>query len=220
VQVLANKEAIHQLEKDYPALDDVLKALLRNYPGIYHFETQINEFEIARYLENSWDYVEHILHQLDKLQYIAYHEKSNQPQLVFLHDRIPETLLQFNTKLLYELKKRHESRVLFMISLCQNHTRCRSKYLINYFDEILDHDCGLCDLCVLKNKKSQVEKFEQHKTVILQTIKKQGSCLIDTLLANLKHDDKEALLQTVRILLDEQILQLDKNGRLIRYEEN
>lgn len=217
VEVTASREAVHLLERDLPALDEMLKFLLRTYPGIMQFDTTIDEFTLARSMEVGHDYIIHQLRELSYHGFIAYQERSNQPQITLLHDRVPEDLLQLNVGLLKELKKRYEQRVLFMISYCQNNQRCRKRYLLSYFEEFKDEDCGTCDRCILKNKKNQLQKFEHYKTVILQSLKKEGFLAPEEFAKRFPAHEREPLMKTARILLDEQYLMLNKQGHFIRY---
>lgn len=217
VEVTASREAVHLLERDLPALDEMLKLLLRTYPGIMQFETTIDEFTLARSMEVGHDYIIHQLRELSYHGFIAYQERSNQPQITLLHDRVPEDLLQLNVGLLKELKKRYEQRVLFMISYCQNNQRCRTRYLLSYFEEFKDGDCGTCDRCILKNKKNKLQKFEHYKTVILQSLKKEGFLAPEEFAKRFPAHEREPLMKTARILLDEQYLMLNKQGHFIRY---
>lgn len=220
VLVTANKGAIHQLEKELPDLDEVLKIVLRTYPGIMQIETAINEFNMAQTIGVGQDYIVEMLQKLHLHGYISYTERNSQPELVMLQERMPEKLLPLNTALLKELKSRYEKRVLFMLSYCQNSSRCRSRYLLSYFEEYKEEDCGKCDRCLMKNKKNQIQKFDQYKTVILQAIHKNGSINPEEFANSFPLHEREPIMKTVRILMDEQILLLNTNGCLIRYAQN
>lgn len=214
VMVTSTREEMNDLERSQPTLDEVLKQLLRTYSGIHLHATAINEFEIARRMEVGRDYVIHILQQLNAQGYIEYDEQSDQPKIFFLANRISSSQLSLNTSLIAQLKGWYEKRVLYMISLASNTKRCRSRYLIAYFEEHLEEDCGICDICLKKKKKSFSERFEQMKKTILHALETTGTVNMDQLQSAFNTNDREILVQCLRLMQDEKLILMNPKGEI------
>lgn len=216
VQVLASKEDINNLSRTYPKMDEVLQQLLRSYQGILAFPVVINEFNLAKKMEVSHDYVKHILKGLHQHELIRYVEQDARPQLIFLQPRLNTAFLYIDKLLLEKLKSEHNKRIEYMISIARNRSRCRMRFLIAYFEEQLETDCGICDLCLENKKKSFSEKFDDCKSTILQHLEVEGFIHIEDFCSPLNPHQREAMIQTIRLLMDEGILTMDSKGDIIK----
>ena len=150
-----SKEYIYQFEKEQPALDPMIKTLLRTYEGIFDNEVNISERTLARLLRLE---VADVLSQLNSLafyQLVHYIPKKDSPQVFFPYNRIPADQLSINQKAYGERKQRHLHRVKAMISYANGNT-CRSKAMQHYFGEKEASECGTCDYCLAKKRQESI----------------------------------------------------------------
>lgn len=212
VRVMANKPLLEEMERHHPALDEVLKQLLRMYGGILNHYIPVREWAIAQKIGIARDYVDSILHELHRHGMIDYLPASDKPQLFFLHDRVNARDLHINMQAIQIQKDRYTERVRFMIDSTANRTTCRARKLVQYFGEELPRDCGRCDVCVAKAKKKQPMAFEELKHTILHEIALKGTLHIPSFSKQYNTADQDTVMRTIRFLLDDGLLVLDANG--------
>ena len=167
VQLIAGRDYLDELEKNQPELDEVLKSLLRMYGGLWNRFVAISEFNIAKKLNVSYDYVQYQLKRLHHLQILEYIPCPDLPQILFLHDRVRSQFLHLDRVLLERLKKMYTHRVLSMIQYASMSQGCRSQELLKYFGQMPEKPCGICDLCISRKKGQTEFSFEAIKAMQL-----------------------------------------------------
>jgi ATP-dependent DNA helicase RecQ len=217
ISVTCSKQDIENLEKLHPELDEVIKHVLRLYSGIWYNYMPIREMQIAQSARVSKDYVQLILRKLSALSIIDYIEANDNPQLFYLHERLPKNQLNLDMELIQTLKKRYEERVVFMISFAAEQTDCRATKLISYFKEEISGSCGECDYCLSNRRqiKSQVD-FESIRNNIMQEMELSGSINIDLFCKQHSTLMQEQVLKIIRFMLDERQVELNGVGDLIK----
>jgi ATP-dependent DNA helicase RecQ len=214
VHVMANKSMLEELEKTHPALDEILKHLLRMYGGILNHYLPISEFQIAQKIGVGKDYIIHILSQLHHHGIIDYAASNGQPQISFLHDRVDTNYLQIDVALMNRLKLRYKERVEFMLSYVTNDFVCRSTKLVDFFGEQQFIDCQKCDVCLKRKINLTEEEFTKIKNVILHEINRDVAINIKKIIHQFSTIKQELVMIVIRYLLDEKIVMLNKIGDL------
>jgi len=212
VHVMANRSLLDDLEQHHPALDEVLKQLLRMYGGLLNHYIPIQEWAVAQKIGIAKDYVTDMLEQLHHHGIIDYIPATDKPQLFFLHQRVAARDLQIDLQTILRQKKQYTERVRFMISSTADRSQCRARKLVQYFGEELGTDCGCCDNCIGKAKKKHTADFESLKNTILHEIALKGTLNIDSFCRQHNSTVREELMRTLRYLLDDGVLCLDSNG--------
>lgn len=216
LSVIASKEELFQLEKNAPALDEVLKQILRLYGGLWQHFVPIREFDIAQHIGVGKDYVIHILHQLKALQIIDYKPAKEKPQLVWLLNRVPLSLWMINKQQIQSLKTRYTERVEAMLAFAENTELCRMKQLVAYFGESKARACGICDNCL--KKKTMHLTFEQYTSLtntILHEISLATDCTIEKLVKQFSSVQQENVQKIIRFLMEENKIAITNNHVLI-----
>ncbi|HEX9510779.1 MAG TPA: ATP-dependent DNA helicase RecQ [Puia sp.] len=147
VRFLTDKPALYDFEKDHPALEPVIDALLRTYEGIFDQPVPIREKQLAYITRKDMRQITDELSRLQAFNIIDYTPQKTTPQLYFIHDRARAEDLYIDP-ISYRLRKeRYATRIRTMIRYLQLKGECRSRFLANYFGDRQATDCGICDNC-------------------------------------------------------------------------
>lgn len=154
VQVVATRDYIEQLENDKPALEPIIKLLLRTYEGILDYPVSIREKSLAHFLQTDEANVVSLLKQLTVYQAIEYQPLKDTPQLYLMYNRVVAEHVQIDQQL-YALRKQHyTNQVEAMVAYAANNNTCRSSIIRKYFGDDAKEECGICDYCLSKKQKS------------------------------------------------------------------
>ncbi|MBK7762552.1 MAG: RecQ family ATP-dependent DNA helicase [Bacteroidetes bacterium] len=217
ISMIGSKEDLEMLELQHPDVDEIIKQVLRLYGGLWHHHVSIRELLIAQHVGASIDYVQMILRKLHGLGIIDYIEAKDQPQLFYLHDRLPKQQLRIDKTLIEILKKRYQDRVQFMIRFVQQDKFCRANYLIHYFSEAKETKCGICDNCLQSKKELQgKEDFNLIRNQLLIEIDQLDKVNIDLFLKKHSTLMQANVMKIIRFLLDDKQLALNDAGELIK----
>jgi ATP-dependent DNA helicase RecQ len=132
--------------------DLFIKTLLRSYTGLFENFAKIDEFEIAKRLKTTKEKVIKGLQYLSHLEIISYLEQTNQPQLTYLTERLNVTDISISAKNYHDRKEIAIKKMESVIYFATAKHKCRSEILLNYFGEKDVYRCGVCDVCLERNK--------------------------------------------------------------------
>jgi ATP-dependent DNA helicase RecQ len=97
----------------------------------------------------------------------------------------------------------------------ENENRCRSRVLVVYFNELGSEDCGVCDVCLARNKGDvrgdEAVKIEQALKQLLQ----QTPLHVNEAAKAVSVIQKDKVTAVIRHLLDNGTLRYDNEHRLI-----
>ncbi len=166
LMILADKEAIYDYMLRRPKLDAILKSILRTYQGAFQHHINIKEEQLARFLQMPTGELIKALEMMDKEGIVDYRPRKDQPQIVFLEERVDPANLTIDMDMYQFRRQRAEKRIRQAIHYAQTNA-CRSQMLLSYFGEENSKACGVCDVCLEKRKKGlSSAKFDQIKTVL------------------------------------------------------
>lgn len=170
LQVVAERDEIRELEHAYPAGEEVLKTLLRQYEGIRDRSCAIRESQLAWRLFLSAEEIRNVLTNLHRRGLVVYRPASDTPRITWLMNRMYNDSIRLGGAAYQERKARHLTRGTAMLEYAQNQAQCRSRHLTAYFGETLPADCGTCDICTRKSGSEQASDLSE-------TIRKIGVLL-------------------------------------------
>lgn len=213
VSFTASRPTLRVFEESHPALDIIVKCLLRTYEGIYDNRVSINEKLIAKLTRKNLEFIKDGLLQLKSLGIIDYLPRKETPQIQFILNRAPADFLYIDNAAY--LQRRHEFEL--RTEAMHNYITikdCRSKYIAHYFGDDKARDCGVCDNCLQqKNRGLKKDEFKEIEAIILSSL--AGTTLsIQILLANLSSYPKEKCWKVIEYLQAEQKIIADQTGRL------
>lgn len=210
----ANKRALEEFQKAHPEEAPLVLSLLRNYEGILDYPAFISEFTLARTLKIDESVVREKLKRLSAFGMGEYKPQNDSPQVFFLKGRVAAADLNFKLLPYYQRRDAFVDRIKKMIGYTSL-TECRSRYINDYFGEVEEKDCGVCDNC-LKNKKKELssEEFQKFSKEFLSKLK-EGPVKAEELLGHFRMLKRETAWEVIRFLEKEGAVRIDSMGRLM-----
>jgi ATP-dependent DNA helicase RecQ len=207
-----SKEVLLEFEIQQPHLEPMIKALLRNYPGIFNFPCTIYESLLAKFLHAPIDAIKKHLNILNQFQIVSYKPQSEKTQLTLLQNRMYQDDFKFNSKNIEIRKQKNLERINAIIDFTNESIKCRAVMIGNYFNDRSIQNCGICDNCIEKNKehlhKNDFDKIANELKNILKS-KPQNLKQITLQMNNYKIVDVETV---IKFLLIEEIINNDSFG--------
>jgi ATP-dependent DNA helicase RecQ len=199
-----------------PEFDSFVKLLLRIYGGeLFTKYIRISESELAQiYFAPEAEIIKKLLF-LKERGIADYEPRRDKPQLTFLTPRYDAAQLPLNVFEIERRRERDRQKARAVIQYASNKNRCRTILLLEYFNEMDGQDCGVCDVCLKKKKnEASAEINEELGNQILLYLKSYGSVTPRALSRIFENVAEKPLLQTLRYLIDEEIIHYDQVGKL------
>jgi len=170
VMMIAGRDDLYGIPLP-PLADRVLNHILRSCTGIFSEYATIDEGEIGNALRITENEVSEQLVNLSRRHIIKFIPRKFIPYLTFAQRRIERDEIVLPAHVYADRKREMTKRVETMINYLQTDI-CRSRFLLNYFGETADHDCGLCDNCTASSPLPTMDEAYV-RSRILEFINKQ-----------------------------------------------
>lgn len=216
VQIVANRQQLELLSTTHPTLDALCKMLLRTYQGVYERPTGIAEKQLAFLLKKEPEQISDALLQLQRMGYIDYQPRKEDPQLFFPVHRIRTEDLSINNALYAARKEQAEKSIHSMLHYVSEQQQCRSQLLGAYFGDESLSDCGICDNCLAKKQESLSASAKATLRERILQLVTPYPCSTAALLQQLSGIDKEKARQIIDQLQAEEKIKIDKSGLISR----
>jgi ATP-dependent DNA helicase RecQ len=215
VFVTAKREDLYRIQVEQPSLDPFIKLILRNYPGIMTDFVVISESDLSRKLEIPVTKVEEIITALQKLNVLSYSPHKEKPQLIFTTERRNKEDLLLTNETYRDRKMATLKRVQSVIDFVTNNELCRNIQLLGYFGESIRVRCGKFDVCIKRNSLLLTEiEFETIKNSIRDLLLARPYPVFE-LVSEIDFYTDEKILEAIRWLIDNKVIQKDENDNLI-----
>ncbi len=202
IRLIVSKGELYKFQIANPVSDPVIKFLLRTHIGLFDEMVNVNEGEIAKRLKMEKQEITRILELLDHFRIAVYEKQTDQPQITFIEPREDTRYLRLDADFIEKRRKNHERNLLTMLAYAVNKSRCRSQHVLDYFGEKENYRCGICDVCLERNKMGMSDIEFDH---VIAEIKKQllsGEKNLDDLVRSIRSFSEQKVLNALRWLLD------------------
>jgi len=196
---LMPQQDVYSFQVANKALDPVIKVLMRLYGGeLFSTFVTVREKDIAVMLKEPVSYAIKQLDYLHQAEVIDYQKASDKPRLTFLTPRMDANNLPIDKQQIAWRKQVTLDKAHSVQEYVKSEFVCRSRIIQGYFDDTTYQDCGVCDVCLARNKKRQklplaaVEEFIKGKP-------KSENELVEKF-CTIEFDD---LILSVRTLMDQ-----------------
>ncbi|GAB3818924.1 RecQ family ATP-dependent DNA helicase [Pontibacter rugosus] len=155
LMLLLENTALYSFQLKNPEHDKLIQLLLRLYGGeAFVNYVKLQERKMAQLLQVTEQELRKKLEYLHRLQVLSYEPQHDSPQLVFTAPREEAGKLSLDTKKLKTLRERALQQATEIGRYVETENRCRTQLLLEYFGEITDKRCRICDYCLSMRKKS------------------------------------------------------------------
>lgn len=214
VYIKANREALYRFQLEYQEFDIIIKYLLRNLPGVLSDFVNIREEVVSHKTGIPIDRVQYQLNKLANLNFLCYVPRSDKPQIHYIRERIDSKHFTLSEEIYDNRKEDASKRVQSVIDFVNNDDECRSVQLLRYFGEDIKRTCGKCDVCSSKSKAYINDReYQEISEFIVNELRDNDSSVYEVM-GKIKSHHEEKVIETIRWMLDNKIIEQDKDGIL------
>ena len=181
--IIESKEVIRYISLNSHH-EEVILAILRNYPGIYETQTNINLKLIASKSDTNEKKVSEILQKLKEKEIIDYKAKTNDVTIIFNEIRDDDRTINRVAKFLENQNNLKKNNLESMLAYVNEKEKCKSRQILEYFGEKTSIDCGICSFCITKNKIKNEPDLLEKKIKKLLKIQEMSSRELEKLTKN------------------------------------
>ena len=153
VQIALNRNDLYDIELPDPKMGLLLELLMRRYTGVFSYPVPVDEEYLASRLDTTVPMLRQLLYGLS-IHHVIRYVPADHATVIFLHhDRLRPKNVNLDPDRYALLKTSCEERMQKMMDYVQEDEICRSSYLLEYFGQTENKDCGICDIC--RSRKSE-----------------------------------------------------------------
>ncbi len=213
LQVKVSKEELYNFEITNHGFEKLIKTILRTYQGAFSQYVKINEGKLSKFLGINLGTLHKMLLHLDQEDIIDFIPPKDKPQLLFLKERVAAENMTIDMDLYNFLKNRHWER-LKQVFKYATEEQCRSKMLLEYFDEKNEEPCGICDHCLGRHNAELTEDDYYHYKNKIRELIIQKPVTLEELIDKFSSIHQSKILKVVDYLLDNQYLRQTNDQRI------
>ena len=206
--IIPSKEVIRYMSLNTKE-EPIILALLRTYPGIHEVPAAINLTLIAKKAETTENKVSTLLLQLAEKGLIEYHAKSNDTSILFNVIREDERTINSISKNLEIQNKLKRQQLNSVIEYVNDVKNCKSKLILNYFEEESNENCGICSYCISTTNVQNQEEDLRKDILKLLEIKELNSREIEIHI----NKSSNAIIFAIQSLLENGEIKITPNNR-------
>jgi ATP-dependent DNA helicase RecQ len=215
IQITVNASVVVNYQTNSSKKSELLQLLLRVYPNVFDEPADIHERKLAVQINKDSNYIHKILSQLDQEKIVEYKPRSNRSRITYTSARHDSKHLPLSKTHFEERKSLLIGKLKSMNFYISNTDVCRSRILLDYFDEKISKNCGICDVCI--SKETSTRDFKNTiKEELLRRLKIKP-IFISTFVSQYSKLKETVIIEEINLLLAENIL--TKNGDKIELNE-
>ncbi|MCS6824522.1 MAG: RecQ family ATP-dependent DNA helicase [Cytophagaceae bacterium] len=214
--ISAHYENLYKWYVENPEYELLVKTLLRIYGGnLFSEYVPVHEKKIAQCSNLTEQDVQKKLYYLTKTGILSYLPKKENPQITFLTPRYDAAKLPLNQKKIKSLYEADKEKIEAMIAYVTSINTCRTTKILEYFGEIKNDPCNVCDICRKKIKEQDLQAQDEYIQKQVSAILHQTPLKIKCLMERIIHRDKNQTIRSIRKMIDLGIIIYNKKGELM-----
>ncbi|MFH1120368.1 MAG: ATP-dependent DNA helicase RecQ [Bacteroidota bacterium] len=218
ILINVRKDDLYRFQVENARFDPLIKTILRSYGGIFTEPAVINEAELARRLSASPEEVVKALTFLMERGVLTYLPRKKKPQLTFSSELIRSVDLRISPENYADRKKDAYRRLESIIEYATSSKYCRSKMLISYFGQQESRRCGICDVCLNRNRAGLSELDFNNIVGVIKPMLKQQGMTMEMMVEACYNISEEKVIRAVSWLVDNEKIEM-RDGGSFRWAE-
>ncbi len=210
VMIKASRDELYGFQVNNPQYGELIKCMLRSLPGVLTDFVKINEEVLAKKTGLTAEKVQEQLKKLEAYHFLSYAPRNDKPQVLFLSEFVDTKHFNLSKENYHDRKREAEARVKAVVEFVNNDEECRSVQLLRYFNEKTSKRCGRCDVC-RKNDSCCVVAYNSIEEK-LKSMVSEDAVPIKSVLSSCKEYEEGEVLEAIRFLADNGVLQLEAGG--------
>ena len=207
IQFLVTNDQLFSYLENHAPIALVVRSILRTYGGIFDQDIKINTLLIANKASVQEPFVIKVLEQLERDHIIALTSSKTDAEITFIQPREDDKTINVIAHMLEQQNTLKQNHVASVLDYVKQNSKCKSVQLLNYFGETDAKACGMCSVCIAKNKTKSIELIKQDIVQLLES----GEFSSRQLSEQLDIDD-ETIYKALQLLLEHQIIILTKTN--------
>jgi ATP-dependent DNA helicase RecQ len=211
IRFLVDNTRLYDYYLRNPKTEKLIKLILRTSQGAFNHDVNIREDQISKNLNLPLKNIGELLSKLHMEKILHYRPQNELPQITYLLERQDADQLIFDKSKYDFLKNRAKYRMDQSLHYAET-IDCRSKMLLDYFDEKNAKDCGKCDVCSGRHEEPTVKE----RTEITEAIKKlllEKPCTKRQLIDRFSSNKTNKVISVLSFLIDnKQVIKLDDHN--------
>lgn len=147
LMMIVKREELYRVHNRVAEGDKVLTALFRTYTGLFADYVFIEEKALAAACGLSEEVLYEKLMALNRARLLHYIPHKSVSTLRYLTRRTLGERLNIGADAYETRLDQYTRRIEGVVRYCTDRDTCRSRMLLEYFDDPAAHDCGRCDIC-------------------------------------------------------------------------
>ncbi len=187
---------------------NIINSLLRTYTGLFKQEVKVDEFLLAKKNKTTSKQIIADLERFHEDKILLYHRVKTDTEIKFLVPREDDRTINRFSKEIVQFLKQKEKKSKDFLAYINNNISCRSIQILEYFNEISNQKCGICDVCL--SEKKAIKKDISSR--ILSILKENRSLTSQEIKQHLNANEKDILIH-LRLLLSENKVQINYQNK-------
>lgn len=205
-----DRDELYNIQLKSEVMDTFIKSLMRLYPGLFSKLVVIDEAYIAKVTLDTEANVVAKLVSLAKKHVLRYIPQIKTPLIIFKNERLTENNLYIDKERYERRKEQLKRRVDSIIEYAEEDDKCRSKYLIEYFSQPVNSDCGVCDVCLAgRNAAHPIMSEKVAAANILKFINEHKAPATVSDIQQLGAEDEKLYLKVLREMIDNNQIKIE-----------
>lgn len=208
--IVDSREVIRYISLN-PEEEAVLSAILRNYPGVFDIQTNINSVFVAKSATTTESAVIDILKKLSNKGIVELVLVQNESKITFLEVREDDRTINRISKYLEKQNLNKKNQLASVVTYVSDELQCKNRLLLTYFGEKVKSDCGICSYCLNKNHQKTDKNMLREKIINALKISPRSSRELSELL----NIDANELIDVLAQLLEYNKISINTKNQFI-----
>ena len=204
LQVIISGKQLSFYLQENPKYEDLVKAILRTYGGIFENKVSINLQAICKKSGTAEEQALFYLEQLKKDDIIDFDYAQQDSSICFLVPREDDITINPVAGFIKLHNNSKKQKIEAVLEYVANDEKCRSRQLLEYFGEKNTKDCGICSVCIKKISVLTRNEMNVIYRKIVSILKKKESSSRE-LTQQIEHSE-EHIIKVLQLLVEKRIL--------------